>query len=200
MPKVGDKYIIEIAEVIQIREMESVGFLYRVKGFNSLVFDNVGLDKLEKYDPESEYQRGLDDAWETARKIAGSILLGGLDSHELMELFGTSLVTEIMDMVTADQAIEKLRTYEAGKKAEEEIKVGNEITVRVHSPERTINVIVYDVLKIGSTMVYKTLSFEEGKCFNISRNKEIKKTGRHFPQVAELLDAMIEDGDADGEP
>lgn len=50
MPKVGDKYIIEIAEVIQIREMESVGFLYRVKGFNSLVFDNVGLDKLEKYD------------------------------------------------------------------------------------------------------------------------------------------------------
>lgn len=145
---------------------------------------NIG-DK-NMYDPESEYQRGLNDAWEAARKIAGSILLGGLDPHELMELFGTSLVTEIMDMVTADQAIEKLRTYEAGKKAEEEIKVGDEVET-----DYTGNVIIAGKPKDGW---YVTIAKNFAR-YSIHESHIIKKTGRHFPQVEELLDAMEEDGE-----
>lgn len=56
MAKAGDKFIIEIGEVFKTTgtymaygcEEES---LYRVKGFNSLVFDDNGLNKLEKYEP-----------------------------------------------------------------------------------------------------------------------------------------------------
>ena len=53
--KVGDKFIIEIAEVyenilsgIDVFEIATSKPLYRIKGFNSLVFDKNGLDKLEE--------------------------------------------------------------------------------------------------------------------------------------------------------
>ena len=53
--KVGDKFIIEIAEVYENELSGIYSFkattsepLYRVKGFNSLVFDKNGLDKLEE--------------------------------------------------------------------------------------------------------------------------------------------------------
>lgn len=55
MAKVGDKFIIEIGEVFAAKgTYMAYGCeenLYRVKGFNSLVFDDEGLSKLEKYDP-----------------------------------------------------------------------------------------------------------------------------------------------------
>ena len=47
---VGDKFIIEIGEVYNgdISENSNPKELYRIKGFRSLVFDNNGLDFLEK--------------------------------------------------------------------------------------------------------------------------------------------------------
>ena len=63
MAKVGDKFIIEIGEVFTAKgtymaygceENEYEESLYRVKGFNSLVFDDNGLNKLEKYEPPEE--------------------------------------------------------------------------------------------------------------------------------------------------
>lgn len=63
MPKVGDKYIIEIGEVFKDKgTYEAYGGevndyeenLYRIKGFNSLVFDDEGLRKLEKYKPKKK--------------------------------------------------------------------------------------------------------------------------------------------------
>ena len=58
--KVFDRFVIEIAEVIagyknnpdDIPEKyeDATTTLYRVKGFNSLVFDKYGLDKLKKID------------------------------------------------------------------------------------------------------------------------------------------------------
>ena len=53
--KVGDKFLIEIAEVyenvlndIDVFEAATSEPLYKIKGFNSLVFDKNGLDKLEE--------------------------------------------------------------------------------------------------------------------------------------------------------
>ena len=53
--KVGDKFIIEIAEVYENVLSGIYGFkattsepLYRIKGFNTLIFDKNGLDKLEE--------------------------------------------------------------------------------------------------------------------------------------------------------
>ena len=63
MAKVGDKFIIEIGEVFTAKgtymaygceENEYEENLYRVKGFNSLVFDDNGLNRLEKYEPRTK--------------------------------------------------------------------------------------------------------------------------------------------------
>lgn len=63
MAEVGDKFIIEIDEVFKAKgtykayggeENEYEENLYRVKGFNSLVFDDNGLNRLEKYEPPEE--------------------------------------------------------------------------------------------------------------------------------------------------
>ena len=50
MANAGDKFVIEIDSVFVGRHAEK---LYRVKGFNSLVFDDYGLEKLTAYkEPE----------------------------------------------------------------------------------------------------------------------------------------------------
>ena len=49
---VGDKFVIEIGEVyssgLPFANDDEPSILYRIKGFNSLVFDKNGLDKLKK--------------------------------------------------------------------------------------------------------------------------------------------------------
>ena len=63
---VGDKFLIEIEEKYS---GSNTSPLYRVKGFRSLIFDNNGLDKLEKYD-------GNDGA--TKYKVGDMVVYGWL--------------------------------------------------------------------------------------------------------------------------
>lgn len=60
MTKVGDKFIIEIGEVFcNAPYPADADMLYRVKGFNSLVFDKHGLNKLEPVEKKNnKYQIG----------------------------------------------------------------------------------------------------------------------------------------------
>lgn len=44
--KAGDKFIIEIEERVSVNADPKE--LYKIKGFNSLVFDEDGLDRLER--------------------------------------------------------------------------------------------------------------------------------------------------------
>ena len=56
--KVGDKFLIEIGEVysngLPFVDDNEPCTLYRIKGFKSLVFDENGLDKLEKLEEKKE--------------------------------------------------------------------------------------------------------------------------------------------------
>lgn len=59
------KYIIEIENEFK----DSYGNkLYKANGFNSLVFDQNGLDKLEKYEAFQTYNKGYQQGYEDARK------------------------------------------------------------------------------------------------------------------------------------
>ena len=185
MANIGDKFIIEIKEL----GVRSDTYYLKNSMFNHIVIPERVLKGFEKYDPESEYQRGLHDAWEAARKIAGFPSLGGLNTHELMKFFDTDIVAQVMAELTAKQAIEKLRDYEAKKKVEEEIRVGDEVETTAFN-----KVIVLKHLHDG---YYAALNDQFEKVM-IHLSGIVKKTGRHFPQVAELLAAMIEDGDTDG--
>lgn len=60
--KVGDRFIIEIDSSYVSEVGKTPGVLYKMKGFNSLVFDEAGLSKLQKIEAvgvqETEFSVG----------------------------------------------------------------------------------------------------------------------------------------------
>ena len=77
---------------------------------------------------DKAYARGLDDAWDAARKICVSEPNGGLSHDELVSIFGTCSFNKISKYNAASEAIAKIRQYEEQKKAEEaELKVGTRV-------------------------------------------------------------------------
>ena len=115
----GKRYIIELEEAPFIQHFKNGAWetIYRVKGFNSLVFDWNGLNMLTPYtEPDMEqvrkeaYEQGLSDAWEAARKIGYS-----LKSSIVAEIFGTPYSSQIFSGYSASEAIEKIRQYEQEK-------------------------------------------------------------------------------------
>lgn len=112
------KYIIEVEDK-PFELLSEDGFtsekLYRVKGFNSLVFDWNGLNMLTPYtEPDMEkvreeaYEQGLSDAWECARKIAD------IPYGEEEKVFGSDGWTFIANH-TAQEAIKEIRQYKQEK-------------------------------------------------------------------------------------
>lgn len=226
----GIKYIIEMEdkpfELLSEDGLTSEK-LFRVKGFNSLVFDWNGLNMLTPYtEPDMEqvrkkaydkayadavcncsegcshvkqvrkeaydkcmneaedlayklyspkideaYQRGLNDAWEAARKIAD------IPYGEEKKVFGSDGWTFIANH-TAQEAIEEIRQYEQKK---EEIQVGDEV-----------------VSTCGKAVVHEV---NEGNVYYIYADGErgynpinqVRKTGRHFPEIVEVLQKMREE-------
>lgn len=208
---VGHKYLIEIEQEYGANQRKSSCDtvdpikLYKVKGFNSLVFDEQGISKLKRM-PELEqlarqfeeienikqtaYENGLHDAWEIAKKIE---CVSGYDGNELVEIFGTYNVEVIFAKYTASEALDKVRAYEEQKEkaVNDEIAIGDEIIVKVlRSNREEIPVIVCRIDYASTTPVYKCFSFIENAGFVISHNRFIKKTGRHFPQITSLMNKL----------
>lgn len=219
----GDKYIIELEE--KPFHDDNGDFLYRVKGFNSLVFDMTGIGKLTPYtEPDleqvmeeayehgykkclsehdfdspcvscDEYKRGLADAkcgyengfengmivaWDAAKKIA---LMDTETSENVTGYFG---LFRIMENLTPMQAIEKIRQYE--QEQENEFKVGDEF--ENESGKKFV------VLKMNGKEIDRYIDVD-GKTYCMTvKYKEMRKTGRHFPEIATVLKKMR--GEQDG--
>ena len=126
---------------------------------------------------QEEYQRGLVDAWEAAKKIAHCALWDDYrtDSGKLSVYTG-----DVLDYYTASEAIEKIRQYE---QKQEEIKVGDEVatdagnraSVLYENPDGT-QVFVF---KSDGTAAWWTKS-------------ALHRTGRNFPEIAAVLEKMKE--------
>ena len=168
--KTGDKFVIEIGA-------ERLGdpILYRIKGFNTLVFDDNGLDKLERYDADAKanadynsgYEDGLRDAWECEKRIYD------MTGKERKECFCRDSLYQLMTELTASEAIAKLKEYEA-KQAE--IKVGDEIINEGDKGVVTcVNRDVCDVI------------WFDGSVNEAFEKRNLRKTGRHYD-----IDSILE--------
>ena len=135
--KVGDKFIVEIKEVLD----GDNGTLYR-SNFSTLVFDDYGLDKLQKYEDteyaegvkeglasfncevKKAYDKGLQDAWELARKI------NDMPNSKMQEIFDISedvieVEWELFNNFTPQQALAKIEAYEKSQ----QIQVGDVVYI-----------------------------------------------------------------------
>ena len=128
---------------------------------------------------EGAYQRGLNDAWEAARKIVE------MSAPQYWELFDT-YKENLFGKISASEAINKIKAYEEKQKADDKIRVGDE----VEGDEDGQRGVVIDsrfensqvAVLTGNSKVYSWWS----KC-------AIHKTGRHFTEIAELLKKMREE-------
>lgn len=193
---VGQKFIIEIGA-------ERLGdpTLYRIKGFNTLVFDDNGLDRLEQVnnsvtlrdaydegfekgleegrnekdckacmdakanaDYNSGYEDGLRDAWECVRHI---LRMEWKDRHEAFNDPSLSLY-EMLGHMTPDEAITKLKEYEA---MQAEIKVGDEV---IDIGDKGVVTYTDNSINVCDVLWY------DGSVSEEFEKKILRKTGRHY--------------------
>lgn len=137
---------------------------------------------------EGVYEKGLNDAWECAKKIACDKSQNGYSLYTLREIFGTASLCGIFWNFSASEAVSKIKEYEEKQKqADNEIKVGDEVVdgevfnsgkgiVTFASP-----VLLYVLWYDGSTGRRKLT--------------DVKKTGRTFPKIAKTLEQLKEGQD-----
>ena len=179
----GKKYIIEIEEEPLVRKSALHGetAVWRASGFNSLVFDNNGLCKQHEVElhaiaytngKQDGYQKGLNDAWDAARKICD------MKWTKRNEVFGIDVYADIIALPVSE-CIEKIRQYEQEK---EEIKVGDE----VKSIERGWTAVVVRISNDDSLILMDS----NGAIADAYNKTMFVKTGRHFSEIAEVLTKM----------
>lgn len=122
------------------------------------------------------YQQGLEDAWEAAGKIAKD---DGLPIHEVGQIFGTVSFCRILKENTASEAIAKIKEYEEQQKQDAEIQVGDEII------DKTIGRAI--VLSVRPCFEQMSVLTSDGSVFENLNICIGDKTGRTFPQIAEVL-------------
>lgn len=172
--KVGDEFIVKIKEVMD----SDNGTLYR-SNFNTLVFDEYGLDKLQKLEDtdfleglktgltglscksKEAYEKGLADAWELARKIENK-----LDIPTAREIFDAYRIADILDNFTPQEALAKIEAYEENKA----IKVGD--VVYADDEPDSFGVVTWKY----NNGVY--VMWDDGSCGDETNIDELHKTGR----------------------
>ena len=188
------KYIIEIEEKpLCVFDKDTQTYfprLWRVKGFNSLVLDEDGLSRLEELNSDyinehysslqdDAYQRGLNDAWEAARKLFSSMAVSDIEKAFPIE-WNNGGFNALMNL-QPQEAIEKLKAYE--EKQDDKIEVGDE--VKWHS-----NVVVVTRLYKDGVLDWCDGISKDGRAFHVLA-ENVRKTGRHF-DIASILEDMRE--------
>ena len=155
----GTKYIIEVEDK-PFELLSEDGFtsekLFRVKGFNSLVFDWNGLNKLTPY-TEPDLEQVRKEAYAEGFKDGQYAERNGLVANYAQE--------------------------------QETIQVGDEVELKCG-----VRPAIYMQGTKGSDEIY--LLFNDGSCGVHSKSEIERKTGRHFPEIATILEKMR--GEKDG--
>ena len=167
------KYIIEIEDTpIQIKDShtEEAYDVYKAKGFRSLVFDLNGLQKLERYEQQSAYQKGYEAGLAEGRQQA--------EEHDGCQ--GCYYVPCGENEEPCRSC--KYRYASQYRRADDKIRVGDEV-IAAFTDERG-TAVVTQVNNKNAQYIYA--NGDTG----FAELSELKKTGRHFPEVEKFLEAM----------
>lgn len=125
------------------------------------------------------YKKGLEDAWELAKRVVISIEDEGMTYQELMECFGLASEQMILKMPVSDMK----ERYDAWKeknnqKSNDIIHVGDVITVKGSYEMVVIEVSVYEY--DHNSLSYTCVDKNTGTVWHYSEDADIKKTGEHY--------------------
>lgn len=152
--------------------------VYSVSDDKKLMVDFVALEELDDAQKQVEeaYQRGLDDAWEAAKKISL------MPPDEIEKVFpGAAKYNRYNLGYSGVEAIAKLKAYEE-QKAVGEIKVGDEVKPLYTDITGMVTLIDGDTIYV---------LWRDGSSTSTLKLKEVTKTGRHFG-IESILEDMRE--------
>ena len=135
---------------------------------------------------EDAYQQGLDDAWEAAKKLFSSMADSDIDKAFPIE-WNNGGFNALMNL-QPQEAIEKLKAYEEKQKADDEIKVGDEVERYIDGKFDSKGIYLNDVDEKDD---YWNCLFWTGACFvTLAYPKnQFKKTGKHY-DISSILKEM----------
>ena len=185
------KYIVEIKPEY---EDSFKGLMILGAKDSNLFVDTLAVEDLEELNSDyinehfsdlqdTAYQRGLDDAWEAARRVAFNSHMGGLSVEDLEKAFDCLVPQQVFKNYTAQQIIEKLKAYEEKQKADDEIKVGDEVEDHTDSLHKKAA-----VLSIKGDVLHVIAA--GGGTWMLRKNNAVR-TGRHF-DIDKILEEMRE--------
>ena len=135
---------------------------------------NIGTEIYVEEYTESDRQAIENEVWEFAKIFMDDM---GVDDLEVVN-------GDTIKRYFAMTYQEAKARYEAWKKKKDEVRVGDEV-------------ILYDNVKMIVTQVDHGTSIqgvdENGECYECIERNVVKKTGRHFPEIIELLKKMREE-------
>lgn len=134
---------------------------------------------------EKQYEQGLNDAWECMKTLCKPVDEGGITWGEMERMLGDSYHSfyDVINDFTPSELMKKVKEYEESKK----FHVGDEI----ENDDRTCVITkIVDEHYVNIMYVEKNGSIV-GAMGYIDPTK-YNKTGRHFPQIEEVLNAMKE--------
>ena len=190
----GKKYIIELLDDCP-SEFKGI-IVLGLTPEGQIAAEPIPVEDLTPYtEPDLEqvrkeaYQQGLSDAWEVARKVTQVRKYGGYGDC-LEEVFGRHRVPWDVFDYSASEAIEKIRQYEQEK--EEHIQVGDEV-IRHYKSEFAEGDDAPSIFLSEEDGYFQCLAFN-GRSIMIAEypKNQYRKTGRHFPEIAEVLQKMRE--------
>ena len=126
---------------------------------------------------DEAYQRGLEDAWEAARKLFSSMADSDIEKAFPIE-WNNGGFKALMNL-QPQEAIAKLKAYE--DKHSDRIEVGDEVRTRDGAPSHT-----FLVTKVTDSHVYG-ISYDGS--WNYWIKDEVAKTGKHY-DIQSILEAM----------
>lgn len=167
--KIGDKVYLE-CEVSDEDKDNTYELKYRNWRGDEKFTYFVKVDVLHTVD--ESYNKGLNDAWELAKKIVKSPNKGGYKANELAEIFGIS-DKPVLDAYTPQEALAKVKEY----KERDGIKVGDVVKLRNYHIESIVT-------RVNGDTIYRL--FSDGSCDSIGK-EDLVRTGKHFDSIDEFM-------------
>lgn len=135
-------------------------------------------------------EKGRDEAWEAIKKLYLPVPEGGLPDEAIREIFGAHNWIGIVRNFSASEVVEKIRAYEEKQKENSEFHIGDE----VQNDNGARGVVVGSIKNPvdGSEFISVFGMGEDYEVPQIMLKEDYKKTGRHFPEIVEVLKKLQE--------
>lgn len=188
--QIGDKFIISIEGL----RYNAYTHLYDYVSDNGYIFTEMffgTLKRLEEFDPDEEANADFDAGYaEGLRELWGAIETGDeMSKEERLKYLGHCYLRDLRENgIGPEGFVTGIRKYKEAQEADREIRIGDEVDPLGDKKSR------FFVTRIINDRLSGTAS--DGRWAACDK-REARKTGRHFPQIAEVLEAMKTDDHTD---